>query len=119
MQHPKDQKFQVKIRSKEDTKRKTHLWAIFGSAVLCFALLVSSLWFVGDYYLHRPLHEIEEPSDGEATSKNENVAATDEIRQKQINILVAGIDSGDSRSTNLTDVLMVVNIDLEIGRAHV
>ena len=53
-----------------------------------------------------------DPTAGDSEELPE-VATPADIKKKQTNILVCGIDSDDNRSTHLTDVIMVVNLDME------
>ncbi|MBQ4102258.1 MAG: LCP family protein [Oscillospiraceae bacterium] len=106
-------KFQVKIRSGADNRKKLGLWLTFGVSLICVVSMFCGVWMVGDYFLHRPLNaDTPEGTSQEETSKAETVETPSELRQKQVNILIAGIDAGDARSTNLTDTLMVANIDM-------
>ena len=112
----KKKNFKVKIKS-EDKKKKS-LWAIFIPVLLVTVLLLGGLYMLGDYFIHKPINEAEEEG-SEHTSLNEDVAHPEEFKQKQINILVAGIDSGDRRSTNLTDVMMIANLNLETKQVNI
>ncbi len=106
----------IKRHVTRNKKDRNAAITVFVAGLLSLVLLVTGGIYFGDYLLNKPIKEDETVLD---TSRDESGKTDEALKGKQVNILLVGIDSGTGRGTNLTDVIMVVNLNLSDKKINI
>lgn len=108
----------MKKQKKSQSSAKDKVLISIFSVVIAISLLCVAGVFVINY---RPLQNNEQGT-GNDNKLNSDIVTPSDIKDKAVNILVAGIDYTEKAGGNrgkLTDVIMVVSFDMKSGKANI
>lgn len=60
-----------------------------------------------------------QPFKNDQDTLDQDIGTPNSLKQKSVNVLICGIDEDEDRGTNLTDVIMVLNFDINSKKASI